>query len=98
MQDSGAPNQEAKQRQIKIRSSVADVIQFSGCRDNQTSADVQIGGQATGAMSWAFREAFTKEGFDQTYVQLLDNIRSILKDKYSLYHADASDVNWASHG
>lgn len=30
-----------------------DVWMFSGCRDDQTSADATIGGAATGAMSWA---------------------------------------------
>ena len=39
LQDPQKPDEEARQRQIKIRSAVADVIQFSGCRDNQTSAD-----------------------------------------------------------
>lgn len=32
------------------------VTMFSGCRDDQTSADASIGGQATGAMTWAFLE------------------------------------------
>ena len=77
------PNDEAKQHQIKIQSVVANVIQFSGCRDEQTSADDKIGGQLTGAMSWSFREAFKKGGFDQTYVQLLGNIRTLLHGKYT---------------
>jgi metacaspase-1 len=33
-------------------------------------------------MSWAFREAFDKNGFDQGYVQLLGNIRTVLSGKY----------------
>lgn len=32
----------------------ADVIMFSGCKDDQTSADAQEAGKATGAMSYAF--------------------------------------------
>lgn len=36
------------------RSSPADVIMFSGCKDYQTSADAQDHGHATGAMSHAF--------------------------------------------
>jgi len=32
-------NQEAVKKQREIRTAMADVIQFSGCRDNQTSAD-----------------------------------------------------------
>lgn len=31
-----------------------DVWMFSGCADDQTSADTSIAGRATGAMSWAF--------------------------------------------
>lgn len=34
-------------------SSPADVIMFSGCKDDQTSADAQEAGKATGAMSYA---------------------------------------------
>jgi hypothetical protein len=83
LQGPSKPNEEARRRQIKIRSTVADVIQFSGCMDSQTSADAQIDGQSTGAMSWAFREAFKKGGSQQTYVELLDNIRKILRGKYS---------------
>jgi len=81
--DPGETNEAAKEKQIKIRSSVADVIQFSGCRDEQTSADANIGGEASGAMSWSFREAFAKNGFDQTYTQLLGNIRTLLNGKYT---------------
>jgi len=83
LQDPQKHDEKARQRQIEIRSAVADVIQFSGCRDEQTSADARIGGEATGAMSWAFREAFQKGGYDQTYVALLGNIRTILSGKYS---------------
>lgn len=32
------------------------VTMFSGCRDDQTSADAHIEGEATGAMTWAFLE------------------------------------------
>ncbi|KAI8390155.1 caspase domain-containing protein, partial [Blakeslea trispora] len=34
--------------------SQADVIMFSGCKDDQTSADANEAGRATGAMSYAF--------------------------------------------
>lgn len=33
--------------------SPADVIEWAGCKDDQTSADASMGGQAQGAMSWA---------------------------------------------
>ena len=76
-------NEEARKNQIERRSTMADVIQFSGCRDEQTSADANIGGESTGAMSWAFREAFKKNGFHQTYAELLGNVRTLLYGKYS---------------
>jgi len=42
-----------------------------------------IGGEASGAMSWSFREAFAQNGHDQTYTQLLGNIRKLLGGKYT---------------
>lgn len=38
----------------KNNTSQADVIMFSGCKDDQTSADATEAGKATGAMSYAF--------------------------------------------
>lgn len=69
--------------EIEVRTTLGDVIQFSGCRDDQTSADASIGGEATGAMSWSLIEAFNKNGLNQSYVQLLGNIRKQLHGKYS---------------
>lgn len=43
-----------------------DVWMFSGCRDDQTSADATISGTATGAMSWAFLGTM-RERPDQSY-------------------------------
>lgn len=43
-------NAEAITRQTKT--SPADVVMFSGCKDSQTSADTQEAGKATGAMSY----------------------------------------------
>jgi metacaspase-1 len=36
------------------------VTMFSGCRDDQTSADANIGGMSEGAMSWAFLETMKR--------------------------------------
>jgi metacaspase-1 len=33
---------------------------FSGCRDDQTSADANIQGMSEGAMSWAFLETMRR--------------------------------------
>ena len=64
------------------RSSGADVIMLSGCKDSQTSADATEAGKATGAMSWAFIKVLT-EYPQLTYVQLLNATRDALAMKYS---------------
>ncbi|KAF8806293.1 hypothetical protein BYT27DRAFT_7191621 [Phlegmacium glaucopus] len=64
------------------RTSPADVISWSGCKDSQTSADTEEAGNATGAMSFAFISTLS-ENTQQSYQQLLVNIREILKAKYS---------------
>ncbi|GAA5829208.1 hypothetical protein JCM11251_004161 [Rhodosporidiobolus azoricus] len=66
----------------QTRSSNADVISWSGCKDTQTSADTSMQGQATGAMSWSFITALTKYP-QQTYLQLLNTIRDELEGKFS---------------
>eukprot|EP00051_Salpingoeca_urceolata_P017117 m.230983 g.230983 ORF g.230983 m.230983 type:complete len:592 (-) comp18863_c0_seq4:1165-2940(-) len=75
-------NEGAREKTMQEKGTNADVIQFSGCRDEQTSADATIGGQATGAMSWAFREAFSRNP-NMTYTQLLGTLRGLLQGKYS---------------
>jgi len=64
------------------KTSPADVISWSGCKDSQTSADASEAGKATGAMSYAFILALTQNP-QQSYVQLLNSIRDILRNKYS---------------
>ena len=45
------------------------VFMFSGCRDDQTSADANIGGNHVGAMSWAMLETlYSRPGL--TYVEV----------------------------
>lgn len=46
-----------------------DVWMFSGCADNQTSADTSIAGAPTGAMSWAFVRAL-RENPEQSYINV----------------------------
>lgn len=75
-------NSEAKEKTIKTRSTEADVIQLSGCRDSQTSADATIGGQATGAMSYALITSL-EQNKDQSYTHLLQSMRKILDGKYT---------------
>lgn len=66
----------------QMKGSAADVIMFSGCKDDQTSADANELGRATGAMSYAITRAL-RENRHQTYIQLLNSIRGILKQKYN---------------
>ncbi len=46
-----------------------DVWMFSGCADDQTSADTSIAGSATGAMSWAFIGTM-RQNPNQSYVNV----------------------------
>ncbi|KAI5863286.1 peptidase C14 [Durotheca rogersii] len=59
-----------------------DVWMFSGCADNQTSADTSIAGAPTGAMSWAFVRTL-RESPEQSYINILQNTREELAKKYS---------------
>lgn len=65
------------------RTSMAEVVMFSGCKDSQTSADTHIRGVgATGAMSYAFMRALGERP-QQTYLSLLASVRGILEREYS---------------
>lgn len=66
----------------QTRSSPADVVMFSGCKDSQTSADAVEAGKATGAMSWAFI-GVCQEYSQLSYLQLLNACRDRLAQKYS---------------
>ena len=56
---------------------------FSGCRDDQTSADASIGGEHVGAMSYAFLSTMKEKGANQSYLEVLQNTRKVLKGKYT---------------
>jgi hypothetical protein len=58
-----------------------DVWMLSGCRDDQTSADTSIDGEATGAMSYAFISTMQANP-RQSYIQVLQSTRGVLKHKY----------------
>ena len=70
------------ERSKQTKTSPADVIMWSGSKDEQTSQDAVISGEATGAMSWAFVTSLKKNPH-QSYVQLLNSIRDELSTKYS---------------
>jgi Caspase domain. len=69
-----------QQAVIEKRKHDADVIQFSGCRDNQTSADASINNVATGAMSYALITVLNQNQ-NISYSQLLTQIRKIMTEK-----------------
>ncbi|KAM7205772.1 Metacaspase-1A [Naviculisporaceae sp. PSN 640] len=73
---------EAYEHTKRTKTSPADVVMWSGSKDDQTSADATIASQATGAMSHAFIKAI-KENPKQSYVELLNSIRDILEKEYS---------------
>ncbi|KAF5003398.1 hypothetical protein FDECE_10055, partial [Fusarium decemcellulare] len=77
-----ANGDDARDRAIRTKTSPADVIMWSGSKDDQTSADATIASQATGAMSWAFVTALKKNP-QQSYVQLLNSIRDELAKRYT---------------
>ncbi|KAF2708188.1 peptidase C14 [Pleomassaria siparia CBS 279.74] len=57
------------------------VTMFSGCKDDQTSADAKIQGRNTGAMTWAFLETMKREP-NPTYVQTLQMTRQFLDQSH----------------
>jgi len=61
-----------------------DVILFSGCADSQTSADTNALSKVvtTGAMTYALIQCLEKNP-NQTYSQLLDNMRAVLRGKFT---------------
>ncbi|GMM37025.1 hypothetical protein DASC09_043500 [Saccharomycopsis crataegensis] len=71
-----------RDRIVQSKTSPADVVSISGCKDNQTSTDAKINGQATGAMSYAFMKVLTQQP-EQSYLSLLNNMRGTLSGKYS---------------
>lgn len=71
---------------VQSKITQATAIQFSGCKDDQTSADASIGGTATGAASWALISALNaaaSQGRSLTYADVLRDTRANLANKYS---------------
>lgn len=75
-----------------------NVWMYSGCRDDQTSADASIAGSHVGAMSWAFLEVMRQYGAQQSWVQVLTRTRELLKGRYQqipqLSVGFQQDLNW----
>jgi hypothetical protein len=69
----------------KVKSSEADVIQFSSCRDNEISADERANGNTYGALCNAFISTLTSVILEEktiSYIDILVEIRKIIKKKY----------------
>lgn len=67
--------------QLKIQgASDADILSISGCRDDQTSADVKTAGSATGAMSLALLHVL-KANPNPTLIELLNKMRDALRER-----------------
>ncbi|CDK25715.1 unnamed protein product [Kuraishia capsulata CBS 1993] len=79
---SGGPNQAAIDKTKQTKTSAADVIMISGCKDDQTSADAKENGVSTGAMSYSFITVMSS-GQEQSYLTLLQNMRKVLSGKYT---------------
>ncbi|KAK1221292.1 Ca(2+)-dependent cysteine protease [Marasmius sp. AFHP31] len=67
-------SQKAQKKARETKTSPADCISWSGCKDSQTSADTVEAGTATGAMSYAFMTTLSANP-QQSYMELLNNIR-----------------------
>ncbi|KAJ3054581.1 Ca(2+)-dependent cysteine protease [Rhizophlyctis rosea] len=82
-QQGGQQNQqvddEARKKIMEAKGSKALVVQFSGCMDNQTSADAHIQNQATGAMSWALLTAMANANNRLSYTDVLRETRKLLE-------------------
>ena len=70
----------AQDRDASVSEVNGSVVMFSGCKDDQTSADVQ-GSDPGGALTNALTKAITTGGKKATVVQLLENMRSILVEE-----------------
>jgi hypothetical protein len=76
--DGGTTDRDFSYQAHISRISQADVVMFSGCSDEQTSADTSIQGSRTGAMSYAFIATLRANPKGVTYAALLGQMRDIL--------------------
>jgi hypothetical protein len=69
-----------EKRQLQNKMTVADVILFSGCQDNQTAADSKVSGVASGVLSYALCKSIEAHS-GLTYSTLLDAMHRYAKEK-----------------
>ncbi|KAI9223699.1 caspase domain-containing protein [Blastocladiella britannica] len=74
----------SNRKSAKARTTRADIISISGCKDSETSTDAEIDDEVTGAMSYALKRVLEENmGSDLSYSDLLIKMRRILrKGKY----------------
>eukprot|EP00922_Rhytidocystis_sp_ex-Travisia-forbesii_P065355 GHVS01097120.1.p1 GENE.GHVS01097120.1~~GHVS01097120.1.p1 ORF type:complete len:632 (-),score=88.95 GHVS01097120.1:1127-3022(-) len=60
---------------------VADIQLFSGCRDDQTSADVQTCGESGGAMTMAVVAALSERPYGHSYHSFIDNVTRNVRNR-----------------
>eukprot|EP00922_Rhytidocystis_sp_ex-Travisia-forbesii_P065352 GHVS01097117.1.p1 GENE.GHVS01097117.1~~GHVS01097117.1.p1 ORF type:complete len:621 (-),score=83.03 GHVS01097117.1:1837-3699(-) len=60
---------------------VADIQLFSGCRDDQTSADVQTQGESGGAMTMAVVSALSERPYGHSYYSFLDSVSRNIRSR-----------------
>ncbi|KAI8810261.1 caspase domain-containing protein [Cladochytrium replicatum] len=65
---------------VSQKKSAAHVVMFSGCKDEQTSADASIQGEATGAMTHSLLAAMKSDELP-TYRELLKRMLELLRKK-----------------
>lgn len=63
----------------RARPLAAHVVQISGCRDDQTSADAYIDNRFSGAMTAALLSSLRDSGFDLTFFKLLTELHRRLE-------------------
>mmetsp|Transcript_18008 Transcript_18008/g.19796 ORF Transcript_18008/g.19796 Transcript_18008/m.19796 type:complete len:367 (-) Transcript_18008:27-1127(-) len=79
-------NDTAHAKLVEQNQTNADILMFSGCKDNQTSADAKINGMSSGAMSYALIKTLEKNHKRHqqiTYTELLREMRTVLEGKYT---------------
>lgn len=55
-----------------------DVVMISGCRDDQTSADITVQNKGQGALTYAILEILKKDNYKTTYDKLLTDVRQFI--------------------
>ena len=66
------------------------VMMFSGCQDEQTSADAYISSQSQGAFTWAFLSVLTEYGYKIKNNNLLKYVNALLMQNGYDQHAQFS--------